>query len=224
MCFDLDSHPPIAPIAGGALDSSRPAAHGGRRQPPGGVPGPGRRRRAARRSLLLPDVRGLHPFYEELALRFAEHGVDALAIDWFGRTARRRRPRRGLRVHAARRGHDLGRDRGRHRGRGRRPCGSTAAARRPASRPPSFTLGFCMGGRMSFLAGDPGARAGRRHRVLRHARRPVAERRAGAGRRRRVDRVAGAGPVRRRRRRRSRPRPSPPSTPRSRRPAWPIGW
>ena len=42
----------------------------------------------ARPSLLLPDVRGLHPFYEELALRFAEHGVDALAIDWFGRTAR----------------------------------------------------------------------------------------------------------------------------------------
>ena len=37
--------------------------------------------------LILPDVRGLHPYYEELALRFAEHGVDALAIDYFGRTA-----------------------------------------------------------------------------------------------------------------------------------------
>ena len=38
--------------------------------------------------MILPDVRGLHPYYEELALRFAEHGIDALAIDWFGRTRR----------------------------------------------------------------------------------------------------------------------------------------
>ena len=37
--------------------------------------------------MILPDVRGLHPYYEELALRFAERGIDALAIDWFGRTA-----------------------------------------------------------------------------------------------------------------------------------------
>ncbi len=37
--------------------------------------------------MVLPDVRGLHPFYEELALRFAEAGVDAIAIDYFGRTA-----------------------------------------------------------------------------------------------------------------------------------------
>ncbi len=37
--------------------------------------------------VILPDVRGLFPFYEELALRFAEHGIDAIAIDYFGRTA-----------------------------------------------------------------------------------------------------------------------------------------
>jgi len=37
--------------------------------------------------VVFPDVRGLHPYYEELALRFAEHGVDAIAIDYFGRTA-----------------------------------------------------------------------------------------------------------------------------------------
>jgi carboxymethylenebutenolidase len=37
--------------------------------------------------VILPDVRGLHHFYEELALRFAEHGYDAVAIDYFGRTA-----------------------------------------------------------------------------------------------------------------------------------------
>src|SRR5919198_1676497 len=37
--------------------------------------------------VILPDVRGLYHFYEELALRFAERGVAALAFDYFGRTA-----------------------------------------------------------------------------------------------------------------------------------------
>jgi carboxymethylenebutenolidase len=35
----------------------------------------------------MPDVRGLHHFYKELAQRFAEAGIDAVAIDYFGRTA-----------------------------------------------------------------------------------------------------------------------------------------
>ena len=35
----------------------------------------------------MPDVRGLHAFYRDLAVRFAEIGVDAVAIDYFGRTA-----------------------------------------------------------------------------------------------------------------------------------------
>ena len=86
MCFDLDSRPPIAPIAGGALDASDltlEAADGNRFR--------AFRARATAPTgagiVVLPDVRGLHPYYEELALRFAENGVDALAIDWFGRTA-----------------------------------------------------------------------------------------------------------------------------------------
>lgn len=86
MCFDLDSRPPIVPIAGGALDSSElvlDAADGNRLR--------AFRARAANPTaagiVILPDVRGLHPFYEELAMRFAEHGVDAVAIDYFGRTA-----------------------------------------------------------------------------------------------------------------------------------------
>jgi carboxymethylenebutenolidase len=37
--------------------------------------------------VVLPDVRGLHPYYVALAERFAETGAAALAIDWFGRTA-----------------------------------------------------------------------------------------------------------------------------------------
>src|SRR5439155_339880 len=37
--------------------------------------------------VILPDVRGLYRFYEELALRFAERGYAAIAFDYFGRTA-----------------------------------------------------------------------------------------------------------------------------------------
>jgi carboxymethylenebutenolidase len=37
--------------------------------------------------VILPDVRGLYPFYSELAERFAEAGYDAIALDYFGRTA-----------------------------------------------------------------------------------------------------------------------------------------
>jgi carboxymethylenebutenolidase len=87
MCFEPDSHPPIAPVAGGALDSSRLTLTSAE-----GTSFSAFRTRAAQSSgagiLILPDVRGLHPYYEELALRFAESGIDALAIDYFGRTAR----------------------------------------------------------------------------------------------------------------------------------------
>ena len=37
--------------------------------------------------VVLPDVRGLHQFFKELAQRFAEAGIDAVAIDYFARTA-----------------------------------------------------------------------------------------------------------------------------------------
>ncbi len=37
--------------------------------------------------IVMPDVRGLHHFYKELAQRFAEAGIDAVAIDYFGRSA-----------------------------------------------------------------------------------------------------------------------------------------
>ena len=86
MCFDLDSRPPIAPIAGGATDATdlqltsadgtRFAAYAARATRPTGAG-----------MVVLPDVRGLHPYYKELALRFAEIGVDAIALDFFGRTA-----------------------------------------------------------------------------------------------------------------------------------------
>src|SRR6188472_4295193 len=37
--------------------------------------------------VVLPDVRGLYRFYEQLAERFADAGHAAIAIDYFGRTA-----------------------------------------------------------------------------------------------------------------------------------------
>jgi carboxymethylenebutenolidase len=43
---------------------------------------------AARGMVILPDVRGLHAFYKDLALRFAEAGFDTVAIDYFGRSAK----------------------------------------------------------------------------------------------------------------------------------------
>ncbi len=86
MCFDLDSRPPIRPIAGGALDAAAIeltaedgavlTAYRARAFQPTGAG-----------IIVLPDVRGLHSYYEELVLRFAEHGVDAIAIDYFARTA-----------------------------------------------------------------------------------------------------------------------------------------
>lgn len=86
MCFDADSRPPIAPIAGGAIDAGEM-----RLAAPDGASFRAYLARAAAPSgagmIVLPDVRGLHRYYEELVLRFAEAGIDAIAVDYFGRTA-----------------------------------------------------------------------------------------------------------------------------------------
>ena len=37
--------------------------------------------------VVIPDVRGLHQYYKDLADRFSEVGVDSVAIDFFARTA-----------------------------------------------------------------------------------------------------------------------------------------
>ncbi|HEY7271060.1 MAG TPA: dienelactone hydrolase family protein [Dehalococcoidia bacterium] len=86
MCFPVDAEPPIRPIAGAAVDSedliltakdgTKFAAFAARSDKPNGAG-----------IVVLPDVRGLFRFYEELALRFAEQGINAVAIDYFGRTA-----------------------------------------------------------------------------------------------------------------------------------------
>jgi carboxymethylenebutenolidase len=143
MCFDDDSHPPIEPIAGASIehellelrasDGNRLAAFHALAERPSGIG-----------MLVLPDVRGLFPYYEELALRFAEHGVDALVIDYYGRTAGSSR-------------RDAGFDPGPHTKR----CSweglqadalAGATAIRASGRVRSlYSIGFCFGGRISFL-------------------------------------------------------------------------
>jgi carboxymethylenebutenolidase len=86
VCSELDSQPPIPVIRGAAIshddlvleaqDGNRFAAFSARPDQPSGTG-----------VVILPDVRGLYRFYEELALRFAERGHEAVAIDYFGRTA-----------------------------------------------------------------------------------------------------------------------------------------
>ena len=86
MCFPADATPPVKPIVGAAVtnrdlvltaaDGNELAAFEALSESPGGTG-----------IVLLPDVRGLFRFYEELALRFAENGYDTVAIDYFGRTA-----------------------------------------------------------------------------------------------------------------------------------------
>lgn len=86
MCVDDDSRPPIHPIAGGlagssdlrlaSADGTRFMAHAARAAAPTGAG-----------VVVIPDVRGLHQYYKDLADRFAEVGVDTVAIDLFARTA-----------------------------------------------------------------------------------------------------------------------------------------
>jgi len=147
MCHDLDSRPPIAPIAGGALDGqlieisgadgNTFAAYRARPTSPSGAG-----------IVILPDVRGLHPFYEELALRFAERGIDALAIDYFGRTA-------GAEPRGDAFEHMPHAERTTWAGISSDITEGVETLRREGIER-VFTIGFCMGGRMSFLASTLG--------------------------------------------------------------------
>jgi carboxymethylenebutenolidase len=87
MCFDLDSTPPIRPLMSDARGESLTLTSAD------GTPFaayhayPDSTRRSGAGIVILPDVRGLFQFYQDLALRFADAGVEAIAIDYFGRTA-----------------------------------------------------------------------------------------------------------------------------------------
>jgi carboxymethylenebutenolidase len=142
VCFELDSLPPVPFIAGAAVahrDLELQAADGNRFAAFLAEPDDGK----GVGVVILPDVRGLYRFYEELALRFAERGYHALAIDYFGRTA-------GV----EKRGEDFEYmphvDQTMQEG--IQADVAAAVEHLRASTPAIFTVGFCFGGRNSWLA------------------------------------------------------------------------
>jgi carboxymethylenebutenolidase len=143
MCFDSDSLPPIPVLSGGALtheDLVLEAGDGTRFAAFAALPDES----PDACVVILPDVRGLYRFYEELALRFAERGYAAIAIDYFGRTA-------GI----EKRGDDF---EYRPHVEQTTPEGVQAdvaaavASLREHGCKSIFTVGFCFGGRNSWLA------------------------------------------------------------------------
>ncbi|HEX4814198.1 MAG TPA: dienelactone hydrolase family protein [Nonomuraea sp.] len=148
MCHSSDSRPPAPPIQGEvtareqieltAADGNRLLAYRAEPAEPNG-----------RNVVILPDVRGLHPFYRDLAVRFAEAGFRTIAIDYFGRTA-------GV----GERGDDF-----EYMPHVRRLTPDQARADVLAAAEqldgPVFTVGFCMGGALSWkLAADGNGLAG----------------------------------------------------------------
>jgi carboxymethylenebutenolidase len=143
VCFDLDSSPPIPVIRGAAVsyedlklqaaDGNTFAAFAASPDEPANVG-----------IVILPDVRGLYRFYEELALRFAERGISAVAFDYFGRTAG-----------ASKRGEDF--EYRPHVDQTTTPTvqadvAACIAYLREHGAKKIFTVGFCFGGRQSWLA------------------------------------------------------------------------
>jgi carboxymethylenebutenolidase len=150
MCFDDDARPPLPPIRGGALDAgeltltSRDGtafrAYAARAESPSGAG-----------IVIIPDVRGLLPFYEELTLRFAEAGVHAVAFDLYARTAADQ-PRGSAFDHEP---HVLQLS--------REALDDDVAAAIAFLRSPrggeaqrTYTVGFCIGGRVSLLQAGGG--------------------------------------------------------------------
>ena len=148
MCYDDDARPPLPPIRGAAIDAgeltltsadgTRVAAYAARPAAPSGAG-----------IVVLPDVRGLYPFYEELALRFAEAGAEAVAIDYFSRTAGtgRRGPEFDYGSHMPLIRHEtLNAD----------VAAAAAHLHAGGAVPRLYTIGFCFGGRLSFLQAASG--------------------------------------------------------------------
>jgi carboxymethylenebutenolidase len=144
MCHDDNSRPPVPAGARGtatgeeivltASDGTQFAAFSARAE-----------RQSAAQIVVLPDVRGLHQFYKDLALRFAEMGVSAVAIDYFGRSA-------GLTAR------DEGFDYWPHVQRLQilsvfaDIAAALAYLDKEGTHKASFTVGFCLGGSMSLAS------------------------------------------------------------------------
>ena len=101
--------------------------------------------------VIIPDVRGLHPYYEELTRRFAEAGVDAVAVDLYARTAGAELRADGfeyephvLQLDPAAVADDV--------------AAAAAFLRSAEGGTPAriYTVGFCLGGRVSLLTAAAG--------------------------------------------------------------------
>jgi carboxymethylenebutenolidase len=151
VCFEPTARPPAAPRTGllggterltmtGADGNVFAATLAGSTSPT--APG----------VVLLPDVRGLHPYYEALAEAFAGAGVHALAVDLYGRTAG-----------AEHRGDAF--DFAEHRAAAtdagiRSDVHAAAAELRRRGAGAVYVLGFCFGGRAAFMQGTEEGIAG----------------------------------------------------------------
>lgn len=145
MCYDDQARPPLPPGEAGPARSEDlvlEAADGNRFMACYARP----ENEPAALLLLLPDVRGLHQFYKDLALRFAESGIATMAIDYFGRTAGigSRDESFAFRPHVEQMTQDSFFE---------DAAAGLAALRERDGKLPAFTLGFCMGGTLSFICG-----------------------------------------------------------------------
>jgi carboxymethylenebutenolidase len=147
VCFDRDSSPPVPPISGAAVeheDLVLEARDGNRFAAFAASP----EESTTVGVVVLPDVRGLYRFYEELALRFAERSIAAVAVDYFGRTAGVGKRDDGFPFmeHVAQTTEEGLQDDIAAAVRYLRGGGATSI----------FTVGFCFGGRLSWLAATGG--------------------------------------------------------------------
>ncbi len=148
MCFEPSARPPEPPRTG-LLDRSEHAKLTAADGNPLAVTVALTTRERAPGVVVLPDIRGLHPYYEALAQAFAGAGAHALAIDLYGRTAG-----------AEHRGDDFEWQPHRAAARDASIALDVATAleelrRSGASR--LYVLGFCFGGRAAFMqAAQPG--------------------------------------------------------------------
>ncbi len=150
MCFSSDQHPPLPPRSSdvGRHGATELVAQDGNRFR-GYDATPVTRRGAS--LVLLPDIRGMHHYYTDLALAFATAGIDTVALDPYGRTAGVTARDEGFEFmpHAtALTSEQVLAD-----------SHAAAARLRERSDDPVFTLGFCKFGAESWLlaASDLGA-------------------------------------------------------------------
>ncbi len=146
MCYDDNARPPEPPGSARATQSQDlvlTAADGNQFAAFLALP----EQPARAHVLIFPDIRGLHQFYKSLAVRLAEQGIAAIAMDYFGRTAglTSRDDSFEFMPHVQQLTLE-----------GTFADATAALAQLRASggsEHPQFSLGFCLGGTFSFLAG-----------------------------------------------------------------------